>query len=84
MAFNDVDLCLRARDLGYRNIYLADVTLKHHESVSRGMDDDAQKMARFKSEVNYMRKMHANWIDDDPAWHPYFSRRSVTPKLVKM
>ena len=84
VAFNDVDLCLRARDLGYRNIYLADVSLKHHESVSRGMDDDAQKMARFKSEVNYMRKMHANWIDDDPAWHPYFSRRSVTPKLVKM
>ncbi|MDB3936287.1 glycosyltransferase [Granulosicoccus sp.] len=82
VAFNDVDLCLRARDLGYRNLYLADVTLKHHESVSRGMDDDAQKRARFRSEVDYMKKMHAYWIDDDPAWHPFFSRRSVKPKIM--
>ena len=47
VAFNDVDLCLRARDLGYRNLYLADVILKHHESVSRGMDDNAQKRHAF-------------------------------------
>ena len=82
VAFNDVDLCLRARDLGYRNLYLADVILKHHESVSRGMDDNAQKKARFQSEVDYMKKMHAYWIDDDPAWHPFFSRRSAKPKLA--
>ena len=83
VAFNDVDLCLRARDLGYRNLYLADVTLKHHESISRGMDDDGQKKARFQSEVNYMKNTHAHWIDDDPAWHPAFSRRSVKPRLSR-
>ena len=84
IAYNDIDLCLRARDLGYRNLYLADVTLIHHESVSRGIDDDPKKKARFGSEVAYMNKMHAHWIDDDPAWHPFFSRHCVKPKLTGM
>lgn len=32
---NDVDLCLRLLDKGYRNIWSADVKLIHHESISR-------------------------------------------------
>lgn len=32
---NDVDLCLRLLDKGYRNIWSPDVKLIHHESISR-------------------------------------------------
>ena len=32
---NDVDLCLRLLDKGYRNIWSAEVKLIHHESISR-------------------------------------------------
>ncbi|MFK8081367.1 MAG: glycosyltransferase [Granulosicoccus sp.] len=82
VAYNDVDLCLRARNSGYRNRYLGDVVLTHHESISRGADDDAKKRARLLSEVAYMEKAHGDWISDDPAWHPYFSRRHATPFLT--
>lgn len=81
VAFNDVDLCLRARNLGYRNVYLANVVLTHHESVSRGMDDDRKGKARFNAEVAYMKQAHENWIDNDPYWHPLFCRRSSSPKI---
>jgi len=82
VAYNDVDLCLRARNAGYRNRYLADVTLTHHESVSRGSDDNPGKRARFLSEVAYMKELHGAWIKDDPAWHPDFSRQHTTPLLT--
>jgi len=34
-AYQDVDLCLRLRDLGLRIIYTPEAVLIHHESVSR-------------------------------------------------
>ena len=34
--FGDVDLCLRARQFGYRVLFCAQAELVHHESVSRG------------------------------------------------
>lgn len=36
MAFNDVDLCIRAHKLGYRNLCATDAHLLHHEGESRG------------------------------------------------
>ena len=35
VAFNDVDLCLRARDAGLRVVLEERVELTHHESMSR-------------------------------------------------
>jgi GT2 family glycosyltransferase len=34
--YEDVDLCLRLRSEGYRNLYVAGTKLLHHESKSRG------------------------------------------------
>ena len=36
VAFNDVDLCLRVRQAGYRVVYTPYATLYHHESATRG------------------------------------------------
>lgn len=45
VAFNDVDLCLRTRQAGYRVVYTPFATLYHHESATRGfkphLEDDA-------------------------------------------
>lgn len=83
VAYNDVDLCLRARNAGYRNHYLADVTLVHHESVSRGTDTSPAKKARFLSESMYMKSTHKRWLENDPAWHPEFSNAHTTPLLSR-
>ena len=39
VGYQDVDLCLRARNQGYRIICSAEAALFHHESVSRGVVD---------------------------------------------
>jgi O-antigen biosynthesis protein len=39
VGFNDIDLCLRLRELGYRVVWTPFAELFHVESVSRGYDD---------------------------------------------
>jgi len=36
LAFNDIDLCVQATKLGYRNLYTPHARLYHHEGKSRG------------------------------------------------
>jgi O-antigen biosynthesis protein len=38
--YQDIDLCLKVRELGYRIIYTPTVKIKHYESVSRGNNYD--------------------------------------------
>lgn len=70
IAFNDVDLCLKVREAGYRNLWTPYAELYHHESVSRGADDNSAKRARAKAEADYMRKTWARQLDNDPAYNP--------------
>jgi O-antigen biosynthesis protein len=73
VAFNDVDLCLRIRGAGFRNVYTPFAELYHHESVSRGDDTSPEKAQRFNSEVEFM---HARWgkaLREDPFYNPNLS-----------
>ncbi|MES3674761.1 glycosyltransferase family 2 protein [Halomonas elongata] len=70
VAFNDVDLCLKVREAGYRNVWTPHAELYHHESVSRGADDSPKKHARFKREIAYMRRAWGPQLDSDPAYNP--------------
>ncbi|WP_169833131.1 glycosyltransferase family 2 protein [Sphingomonas panacis] len=76
VAFNDVDFCLRLDQHGYRNVYVAQARLVHHESQSRGLDDTPQKSARFLQELGALRQ---RWNTDtyrDARFSPLFSRTS--------
>lgn len=68
--YNDVDFCLAARHAGYRIVQAADVRLTHHESISRGFDDNPEKKARWEKEKAMLR---AKWGDFlvDPCWTEY-------------
>lgn len=55
VAFNDVDFCLRVRELGYLVVYNPYVELYHYESKSRGTEDSKEKVRRFQSEIEFMR-----------------------------
>ncbi|RYE61650.1 MAG: glycosyltransferase, partial [Oxalobacteraceae bacterium] len=70
IAFNDVDFCLRLRELGLRNVWTPYAELFHHESATRGEDVDPEKKQRFASEVAYMKKRWGDLIERDPAYHP--------------
>lgn len=73
IAFNDVDFCLRLRELGLRNVYTPFAELYHHESASRGGETSPEKQARFEREKAYMFKSWAHMIAKDPAYSPNLS-----------
>ncbi|OXJ15742.1 glycosyl transferase [Burkholderia sp. HI2500] len=55
VAFNDVDLCLRVREAGYRIVWTPYAILYHYESYSRGDDQmSPEKRARFNREKKFM------------------------------
>lgn len=70
VAYNDVDLCIKVREAGYRNLWTPFAALYHHESISRGADDTPEKRARWLSEYAYMRNTWGELLDSDPAYNP--------------
>ena len=70
VAFNDVDFCLRVREVGYRNIWTPFAELYHHESATRGSEDTPEKKARFAQEIDYMQKQWGDLLLNDPAYSP--------------
>lgn len=74
ITYNDVDICIRICEAGYRNLYTPFARLYHHESASRGPEDTPEKRERYEREVNYMRKKWSAWLKDDPAYHPLLTR----------
>jgi GT2 family glycosyltransferase len=63
VAFNDVDLCLRLLQHGYRNLVTPYAQLYHHESASRGFDLDPR-------EAGYMKSNWGNLLANDPYYNP--------------
>jgi hypothetical protein len=73
IAFNDTDLCLRALEAGYRNIYLSDALVIHYESRTRGLDDTPEKIATSRHEAELTRTRHARFFKCDPYYNPNLS-----------
>ena len=76
VAFNDVDLCLKFRARGYRNVYLPHVVLSHAESKSRGHDAGFTKSSRSAREQLLMKERWRTWLENDPYYNPNLTRRS--------
>lgn len=53
VAYNDVDLCYRLVDKGYRCVYSAGSILKHYEGHTRGFCDKPDEEAAFKNKYRY-------------------------------
>ncbi|MDF1519331.1 MAG: glycosyltransferase family 2 protein, partial [Brevefilum sp.] len=79
VAYNDVDLCLKLKLAGYRNLWTPYAELYHYESVTRGLDNTEEKLNRLKMEARYMIDKWGSYILNDPAYHlnlkshPFFS-----------
>ena len=71
VAFQDVDLCLKLMELGYRNVYTPYARLYHYESASKADKD------RIPDPVEdaFMKKKWARYIADDPYYNPNLCRR---------
>jgi O-antigen biosynthesis protein len=74
VAFNDIDLCLRLKQNGLRNIYVAQARLVHFESESRGDDRSPAHARRFASELARLQERWSTQDYQDPHFSPLFSR----------
>ena len=82
VAFNDVDLCLRIRERGYRIVWTPLALLTHHESASRASDLLPDQQHRFQGEARYMRARWGAILDRDPCFNPNLSLWDPTIALA--
>ena len=87
VAFNDVDFCLRIRDMGYHVLFTPYAECYHHESISRGSDKKGEKKERFEGERNRLKDRFGDSLLRDPFYNPNltldmedFSESRVLPK----
>lgn len=77
VAFNDIDYCLKVRELGLLVVYNPYAELYHYESKSRGMEDTPEKIERFNTEVAVFVK---RWEGILEAGDPYYNRNLTLDK----
>ncbi len=68
--FNDIDFCLRVKELGFRNVYVPDSLLYHHESLTRGNPLANEKsIARHTHEKQLFEKSWNRYMKEDPCYN---------------
>jgi GT2 family glycosyltransferase len=70
VSFNDIDLCLRIEEMGYRNLCTPFATLLHFESASRGSEDTEEKIARNRRELGFLTSKWPDRFRLDSHHHP--------------
>lgn len=74
VAFNDIDLCLKIRELGYLVVYNPYAELYHFESKSRGLENTPEKVERFNREVDTFKSHWKEFLEKgDPYYNPNLS-----------
>jgi O-antigen biosynthesis protein len=77
VAYNDIDLCIRALKKGLFNVVCQAVTLVHHESVSRGVDAaDLATVKRLRDELRRLQEAHPDYYEFDPFHNPNLDPKS--------
>lgn len=71
IAYNDVELCVRALKLGYRNVYTPLAVLKHHECASRPRRDNPREVENLHQACFGPH----GWTD--PFYHPSLNQESA-------
>jgi len=74
VAYNDIDLCLKIRQLGLKIVCDADIELIHKESKTRGADTTPERKERLDKEAKWMRQKWGAILDSDPFFSPNFDK----------
>ena len=74
ISLNDVDFCLRLREMNLLNVFTPFAELYHYESISRGLDDNGEKAQRYNEESDRFRRKWKKVLDQgDPYYNPNFT-----------
>ena len=78
VAFNDIDLCLKARREGLNIVYTPYAKLNHYESKTRGMEDTPKKIKRFSQEIDRFKN---KWDELLEKGDPYYNENLRLDKV---
>lgn len=74
VSLNDVDFCLRLREMGKLNVFTPFAELYHYESESRGDDLHGENAARYDQEAARFRDKWKELLKQgDPYYNPNFT-----------
>lgn len=74
VSYNDVDLCFKLLEAGYYNVQRNDAVLYHHESLSRGLDEqDDGKWDRLLKEKENLYARHPQM----KGWDPFYNKALI-------
>ena len=82
VGFQDVDLCLRAGNEGYKVLCDAEAVLFHHESASR-TNDDFLKRDPHPQDTSNFRSKYEHDIGRDPFYHPMLANTTPQYRLLR-
>ena len=68
--FNDVDLCLRAGNAGYQNIFTPYADLYQHKPTNNGATDPTEKPACVGREAQYIKRRWGEKLLNDQSYNP--------------
>lgn len=69
VAFNDIDLCMRLRQRGYRVVYTPLAQLVHYESASRGRMHPIEDEAHFAERWGSGEALRDPYVNPNIAWY---------------
>jgi GT2 family glycosyltransferase len=82
VACNDLDLCLRVAELGYRNILTPHAELYHHESATRGYHySTAASMQAEADEERFLEKWRGK-LERDHTYNPNLTLEGLAFSLA--
>ena len=82
VALNDVDLCLKIYEMGYRIIYNPYVELWHYESKTRGYEFSKEQEERFEKEIEFFKNKWHKYLDKhDPYYNKNLSLSSCNYEI---
>ncbi len=83
VAFNDVDFCFNIFEKGYYNVCCNHIYLRHHESLSRGLDTmDPKKMERLGREGEILMRKHSYLYNADPFYSPHLTEDETISAII--
>lgn len=84
VTYNDVDLCLKLHDAGFRNLYTPYAEVYHYESVSVGKistsDRDGSELGKAS---DYMRREWGKYLKRDPYYNDNFAPKGLPYHLTE-
>jgi GT2 family glycosyltransferase len=68
-SYNDVDLCLRVGEVGYKIVYTPSILI-HHESASRGFPTTKKQKNDEQKALDFMKGKWDEVYKKDPSYNP--------------